>query len=78
LEGKIITENWIIGVPTGRCPHAAIREDPSINLAVIQEVTETHPELDILLLRAGEDNITTTFSPALADYLILLLTWDVR
>jgi urease accessory protein len=78
LEGKIITENWIIGVPTGRCPHAAILEDPSINLAVIQEVTETHPELDILLLRAGEDNITTTFSPALADYLILLLTWDVR
>jgi Ni2+-binding GTPase involved in maturation of urease and hydrogenase len=51
-EGKIITEDWIIGVTTGGCPHAAIR-DPSINLAVIQEVTETHPELDILLLRAG-------------------------
>jgi Ni2+-binding GTPase involved in maturation of urease and hydrogenase len=52
FEGKIIPEDWIIGVTTGGCPHAAIREDPSINLAVIQEVTETHPELDILLLRA--------------------------
>jgi urease accessory protein len=78
LEGKIITEGWIIGVTTGVCPHNAIREEPSIILAVIQEVTETHPELDILLLRAGVDNITTTFSPVLADYFILLLMWDVR
>jgi urease accessory protein len=72
-EGKIITEDLIIGVATGGCPHTAIREDPSMNLAVIQEVSETHPELDYFIIESGGDNIMTTFSPALADYFIYIV-----
>lgn len=72
-EGKIITEDLIIGVATGGCPHTAIREDPSINLAVIQEVSETDPELDYFIIESGGDNIMTTFSPALADYFIYIV-----
>ncbi|MGA8107339.1 MAG: urease accessory protein UreG [Nitrososphaeraceae archaeon] len=73
VEGKIIEEDMIIGVATGGCPHTAIREDPSINLAVIEEVTEKHPHLDFFIIESGGDNIMTTFSPALADYFIYIV-----
>lgn len=73
VEGKIIEEDMIIGVATGGCPHTAIREDPSINLAVIDEVTERHPHLDFFIIESGGDNTMTTFSPALADYFIYIV-----
>jgi urease accessory protein len=72
-EGKIMTEDMIIGVATGGCPHTAIREDPSVNLAVIEEVSEKHPDLDYFIIESGGDNIMTTFSPALADYFIYIV-----
>ena len=73
VEGKIVEEDMIIGVATGGCPHTAIREDPSVNLAVIEEVIEKHPHLDFFIIESGGDNIMTTFSPALADYFIYII-----
>ena len=73
VNGKVIEEDMVIGVATGGCPHTAIREDPSINLAVIDEVTERHPHLDFFIIESGGDNTMTTFSPALADYFIYII-----
>ncbi len=63
----------VIGIATGGCPHTAIREDPSMNLAVIEEIEQNHPELDLIILESGGDNVMTTFSPALADYFIYIV-----
>lgn len=70
---RIIPEDLVIGLATGGCPHTAIREDPSMNLAVIEEMERDHPELDIIIIESGGDNITTTFSPILADYFIYVI-----
>ena len=63
----------VIGLATGGCPHTAVREDPSINLAVIEEIETKYADLDLIIIESGGDNVTTTFSPALADYTIYIV-----
>lgn len=72
-EKKLLPEDLVIGLATGGCPHTAIREDPSMNLAVIGEIESKHKDLDLIIIESGGDNITTTFSPALADYFIYIV-----
>jgi urease accessory protein len=63
----------IAGVETGGCPHTAIREDASINLAAIAEMRQKFPELDLVLIESGGDNLAATFSPELADLTIYVI-----
>jgi urease accessory protein len=63
----------IAGVETGGCPHTAIREDASINLAAIAEMRRKFPELDLVLIESGGDNLAATFSPELADLTIYVI-----
>lgn len=63
----------IMGVETGGCPHTAIREDASINLAAIARMCERFPDLDIILIESGGDNLAATFSPELADLTIYVI-----
>jgi len=63
----------IIGVETGGCPHTAIREDASINLAAVIEMRRRFPQLDIILIESGGDNLAATFSPELADITIYVI-----
>ena len=69
----LLPEDLVIGVATGGCPHTAVREDPSINLSVVEELELKYDFLDLILIESGGDNITTTFSPALADYFIYII-----
>src|ERR687895_394338 len=70
----VLSEELVIGLATGGCPHTAVREDPSMNLSVVEEIESTHnQELDLIIIESGGDNITTTFSPALADYFIYII-----
>jgi urease accessory protein len=63
----------ICGVETGGCPHTAIREDASINLAAIAEMTRRFPDLELILIESGGDNLAATFSPELADLTIYVI-----
>lgn len=63
----------IMGVETGGCPHTAIREDASINLAAIAEMVEKFPDLDLVFIESGGDNLAATFSPELADITIYVI-----
>ena len=63
----------ILGIETGGCPHTAIREDASINLAGIAELTRRFPDLDLVLIESGGDNLAATFSPELADLTIYVI-----
>lgn len=63
----------IRGVETGGCPHTAIREDASINLAAIADLRAAHPDLDVVLIESGGDNLSATFSPELADLTIYVI-----
>ena len=72
-EGGIMPQELVVGVATGGCPHTAVREDPSINLSVVEEMESKFDYLDLIIIESGGDNITTTFSPALADYFIYLI-----
>tara|TARA_R110001592_G_scaffold203587_4_gene453400 strand:+ start:1116 stop:1736 length:621 start_codon:yes stop_codon:yes gene_type:complete len=63
----------IMGVETGGCPHTAIREDASINLAAVAEMRKTFPALDLILIESGGDNLAATFSPELADITIYVI-----
>ncbi|MDW0133969.1 MAG: urease accessory protein UreG [Nitrososphaeraceae archaeon] len=72
-EKGLVPEELVIGVATGGCPHTAVREDPSINLSVVEEMESKYNYLDLILIESGGDNITTTFSPALADYFIYII-----
>jgi urease accessory protein len=72
-ESKLMPEDMIIGIATGGCPHTAVREDPSINLAVVDEIQAKDPSLDLIIIESGGDNVMTTFSPALADYFIYIV-----
>src|SRR5476651_883664 len=63
----------IAGVETGGCPHTAIREDASINLAAVAEMRKKFPELDLVLIESGGDNLAATFSPELADLTIYVI-----
>lgn len=69
----LLPENLVIGLATGGCPHTAIREDPSMNMSVIEEMERDHPELDLIVIESGGDNVTTTFSPLLADYFMYVI-----
>jgi urease accessory protein len=63
----------ILGIETGGCPHTAIREDASINLAGVAQLTKAFPNLDLLLIESGGDNLAATFSPELADLTIYVI-----
>src|SRR5207344_3012935 len=63
----------IMGVETGGCPHTAIREDASINLAAVAEMRRRFPDLDVILIESGGDNLAATFSPELADLTIYVI-----
>ena len=69
----LMTEDLVIGLATGGCPHTAVREDPSMNISVVEEMEAKHNDLDLIIIESGGDNITTTFSPALADYFIYII-----
>ncbi|QCI68771.1 urease accessory protein UreG [Phreatobacter stygius] len=71
-SGALPTER-IMGVETGGCPHTAIREDASINLAAVAEMRAKFPELDLILIESGGDNLAATFSPELADLTIYVI-----
>jgi urease accessory protein len=73
LEKGLVPEDLVVGIATGGCPHTAIREDPSMNLAVVREMESAHGDLDLIIIESGGDNIMTTFSPALADYFIYVV-----
>jgi urease accessory protein len=72
LKGVLIEER-ILGVETGACPHTAVREDPSMNLAAVEDLEARFPESDVLLIESGGDNLTLTFSPALVDFFIYVI-----
>ncbi|KXF77047.1 urease accessory protein UreG [Paramesorhizobium deserti] len=72
LKGTLIEER-IIGVETGGCPHTAVREDPSMNLAAVEEMEARFPDTDLVLIESGGDNLTLTFSPALIDFFIYVI-----
>jgi len=63
----------ILGVETGGCPHTAIREDASMNLAAIDDLQERHPNLDFVLVESGGDNLSATFSPELSDLTLYVI-----
>ena len=68
-----LPEARIMGVETGGCPHTAIREDASINLAAVAEMQKKYPKLDVILIESGGDNLAATFSPELADLTIYVI-----
>jgi urease accessory protein len=72
LHGVLIEEK-IVGVETGACPHTAVREDPSMNIAAVEELEDKYPDSDVILIESGGDNLTLTFSPALADFYIYVI-----
>src|SRR5690242_12411571 len=67
IRSGALPEERIVGVETGGCPHTAIREDASINLEAIDELGRKFPDLDIIFIESGGDNLAATFSPDLAD-----------
>ncbi len=73
MRQQVLPLERIKGVETGGCPHTAIREDASINLAAIDELTREIPDLDIVLIESGGDNLSATFSPELADLTIYVI-----
>jgi urease accessory protein len=73
VEAGALDPERILGVETGGCPHTAIREDASINLAAIDEMRRRFPVLDLILVESGGDNLAATFSPELADLTIYVI-----
>ncbi len=71
---QALSEDRIMGVETGGCPHTAIREDASINLAAVEAMTQSFPDLDVIFIESGGDNLTATFSPDLADLSIYVIS----
>jgi urease accessory protein len=72
-KNDALTADRIMGVETGGCPHTAIREDASMNLAAIDELQELHPNLDFVVIESGGDNLSATFSPELSDLTIYVI-----
>ncbi len=68
-----LSPDHIMGVETGGCPHTAIREDASINLAAVDDMTARFPDLDIVFIESGGDNLAATFSPELADITLYVI-----
>ena len=73
IRSGALPRERIMGVETGGCPHTAIREDASINLAAIADMVERFPALDLVLVESGGDNLAATFSPELADLTIYVI-----
>jgi urease accessory protein len=73
MRMQILPASRVIGVETGGCPHTAIREDASINLAAVAKMVERHPEVEVVLIESGGDNLSATFSPELADLTIYVI-----
>ena len=73
MRMQILPQARIIGVETGGCPHTAIREDASINLRAVAEMVERHPDVEVVLIESGGDNLSATFSPELADITIYVI-----
>lgn len=73
LKSEALSEDRIMGVETGGCPHTAIREDASMNLAAIDELQQRHPSLEMVMVESGGDNLSATFSPELSDLTIYVI-----
>ncbi|MFI6483796.1 urease accessory protein UreG [Nonomuraea sp. NPDC050663] len=69
----ILDPERIVGVETGACPHTAVRDDPTMNLAAAADLLDRFPDIDLLIFESGGDNLTLTFSPVLADMYIFVL-----
>ncbi|MGX7172976.1 urease accessory protein UreG [Enterococcus ratti] len=72
-KNSILPQERIIGVETGGCPHTAIREDASMNFSAIEELETRFPNLDLIFLESGGDNLAATFSPDLVDFSIYII-----
>jgi urease accessory protein len=73
MRSGVLDQARVRGVETGGCPHTAIREDASINLAAIEDLNAAYPDLDLLLIESGGDNLAATFSPELADLTLYVI-----
>jgi len=73
IRSEALAPERIVGVETGGCPHTAIREDASMNLAPIEDLCQRFPDLDLVLVESGGDNLAATFSPELADLTIYVI-----
>lgn len=73
IRSEALSEDRIIGVETGGCPHTAIREDASMNLAAVADLQNRFPDLDAVFIESGGDNLSATFSPELADLMIYVI-----
>ena len=73
VKNSVLSEDRVIGVETGGCPHTAIREDASMNFAAIEEMKSRFSDLDIIFLESGGDNLAATFSPDLVDFSIYII-----
>lgn len=71
--GKKINPDLILGIETGGCPHTAVRDDPSMNVGAAEKLEKENPDLDLIFIESGGDNITLTFSPRLADFFIYMV-----
>ncbi len=70
---SVLPEDRIIGVETGGCPHTAIREDTSMNDSAVEEMQRRHPDLQLLFIESGGDNLSATFSPELVDFSVYVI-----
>ena len=73
IKHEALEEDRIIGVETGGCPHTAIREDASMNLSAVDELCAKFPDLDLVIIESGGDNLAATFSPELSDLTIYVI-----
>ena len=73
LRHEALAADQILGVETGGCPHTAIREDASMNLAAIDDLQARHPDLELVLVESGGDNLSATFSPELSDLTLYVI-----
>ena len=73
LKHEALAADRILGVETGGCPHTAIREDASMNLAAIDELQSRHPALELVMVESGGDNLSATFSPELSDLTLYVI-----
>ncbi len=73
IRSQALQDDRIIGVETGGCPHTAIREDASMNLNAVAELNHKFPQLDIIFIESGGDNLSATFSPELSDLTIYVI-----
>jgi len=73
MKAQALPLERIKGVETGGCPHTAIREDASINLAAVEELQRRHDDLDLIFIESGGDNLSATFSPELADITVYMI-----